>query len=390
MAEDSAVVCLSHLRWDWVYQRPQHLMSRFAKQRRVLFVEEPIYDADQPHVHSQVRGHVVVITPRLPRGAEPAEAIRLQRNLLDETLLRHDIRHPVLWYYTPMALPFSRHLAPVVTVFDCMDELTMFKGAPQELLPLEDELLKRADVMFVGGLSLFERKRSRHSNVHLFPSSVDAHHFRRARAGAANPVDQSKIPGPRLGYAGVIDERMNFDLICGVAAARPDFQIVLLGPITKINEDTLPRQGNIHYLGAKPYDSLPDYFANWTVALMPFAKNDSTRYISPTKTPEYLAAGLPVVSTSIRDVVRPYGEAGLVHIADNVPDFVAAVQTALAEDRDGRLRRVDAELSMDSWDRTWREMDRLVSGAAASGRPSATAGSGASFALQAAPRASEV
>jgi UDP-galactopyranose mutase len=263
-----------------------------------------------------------------------------------------------------MALGFTRGLPARAVVYDCMDELSLFRGAPSELLEREAELLRIAHLVFTGGRSLYEAKRSRHAGVHLFPSSIDAGHFGKARGGMEAPDDQAALPRPRLGYCGVIDERMDLDLLAGIAAARPEWQLVMIGPVVKIDSADLPKHPNIHYLGAREYGELPRYIAGWDVALLPFAHNASTRFISPTKTPEYLAAGKPVVSTSIRDVVIPYGVEGLVRIADRVADFVEAVEGALAQDTrtSGWLERVDHFLADMSWDRTQRDMAARIAG----------------------------
>ena len=364
------LVCLSHLRWDFVFQRPQHLLTRFARDRRVFFVEEPIWHEDPSDATERMEvsprsDTLWVATPRLPRGLGETEAIIAQRELLDRLLREHDVLDPVLWYYTPMALPFSRHIAAGAVVYDCMDELSAFAGAHPALARREAELFARADVVFTGGQSLYEAKRTLHTNIHAFPSSIDADHFRQARAMVADPADQASIGGPRLGFFGVVDERMDLELIDGVAASRPDWQILLIGPVVKIDPAVLPRRPNLHYLGPKKYAELPSYLAGWDVALLPFARNDSTRFISPTKTPEYLAAGKPVVSTSIRDVVRPYGEQKLVEIADTVDAFVDACERALQQAADATwLQRVDRFLSRTSWDRTWGRMNDLVAAVA--------------------------
>jgi UDP-galactopyranose mutase len=304
-------------------------------------------------------GKVMVVVPHLPRGAEQ-DAAAIQRRLLDELMTRERIDSYVLWYYTPMALAFTDHLSPEAIVFDCMDELSAFAHAPAALKEFEAELLRRATVVFTGGQSLYQSKRNRHPNVHPFPSSVDVSHFAQARKFATDPQDQAAIARPRLGFFGVIDERMDIGIIRGVAAARRDWQIVMVGPVVKIDPSMLPHGNNIHYLGSKSYDELPGYIAGWDVALLPFARNASTRYISPTKTPEYMAAGKPVVSTSIRDVVRPYGQLGLVRIADTVDDFVNACGAAMAEDAASRIREADAFLSQTSWDGTWAQMRQLL------------------------------
>jgi glycosyltransferase involved in cell wall biosynthesis len=358
------LICFSHLRWKFVVQRPQHLLTRCALERRVFYVEEPLYDA-----HAGARldiercDGVTVVVPHLPEGCREQDAVALQRTLVDELIARARIAQCVLWYYTPMAVPFTNHLTACAIVYDCMDELSAFAHAPAALKRNESELLRRAHLVFTGGQSLYEAKRDAHPNVHAFASSVDVAHFAQARQITTDPPDQASIARPRLGFFGVIDERMDIDLVAGVAAARPDWQLVMLGPVVKIDPAVLPRPGNVHYLGAKKYDELPRYIAGWDVALLPFARNDATRYISPTKTPEYMAAGKPVVSTSIRDVVRPYGQQGLVRIADTVDTFVAACEAALAEDAAVRRREADAFLRQTSWDGTWARMRRLLDAA---------------------------
>jgi len=358
------LVCLSHLRWNFVFQRPQHLLSRFAKERRVFFFEEPVFGKGRARLQvTRSPEGVWVAVPHLPEGLDERSVLEAQQALLDEMLLRHAVKQYVTWYYTPMALGFTRHLKPSAVAYDCMDELSAFRGAPPALLQREVELLQRADVVFTGGQSLYEAKKDRHPNVHAFPSSVDVAHFATARHPLPEPADQASIPHPRLGFFGVVDERMDLELLAAVADARPDWQLVILGPVVKIDPASLPRRPNLHFLGGKLYTELPTYLASWDVALMPFARNESTRFISPTKTPEYLAAGKPVVSTSIRDVVRPYGDLGLVHIADAPEDFVRACEAALTEDRSTWLPRVDAHLASMSWDSTWAGMKALLDAA---------------------------
>jgi UDP-galactopyranose mutase len=359
------LICLSHLRWDFVYQRPQHQISRFARRQRVFFIEEPQSAADGPprlDVSCGEAGlHVVVphlAGPLSGRAAEATIAGLLRRFFVDAR-----VHACVLWYYTPMALGYTRGLPrPLATVYDCMDELSAFRGAPPELMAREAELLSRTDLVFTGGPSLYEAKRGQHRSVHLFPSSVDVEHFGQARTRLADPPEQADLAHPRLGFFGVLDERLDTDLLAAVADLRPTWQLVLIGPLAKIDPTALPRRANLHYLGQKPYTELPAYLANWDVALLPFARNEATRFISPTKTPEYLAAGCPVVSTRIADVVRPYGQQGLVRIADEPLAFVAAIEAALAEDDARRRARADAFLANMSWERTWSAMDDLVRG----------------------------
>lgn len=360
---DYDLVVFSHLRWGFVFQRPQHLLSRAARERRVFFIEEPVHatiSIPALDVREDESG-VTVCIPQVPDGTTQDDALEIMGELVLKFLNNKRSRDYVLWFYTPMALPAANRLCPRAVVYDCMDELSNFKFAPSVLGERERELLERADVVFTGGHSLWEAKRRLHDNCFAMPSSVDAPHFARARRGLEEPLDMIGIPHPRVGFYGVIDERMDLNLLDGVAQALPDVQFVMLGPILKIDQADLPRRGNLHYLGQRSYHELPSYLAHWDVAMMPFALNDSTRFISPTKTPEYLAAGKPVVSTAIRDVVKPYGELDLVKIGDDVLGFANAVRSVLDEDQTERQHRADKFISTMSWDITWRKMEDAIS-----------------------------
>lgn len=358
------LICFSHLRWDFVYQRPQHLLTRCARDRRVFFVEEPFFGNGSMRLDVREReGGVRVVVPHLPDGLSSEVATSaILAEMTRRLFIDNGIREYVFWYYTPMALSFTSHFTPVAAIYDCMDELSAFKGAHSRLQDFEKELFQRVDLVFTGGQSLYEAKRNQHPAVYAFPSSIDVPHFSKARATKADPQDQVNIPHPRLGFFGVIDERFDIELLDSLATERPDWHFVMIGPVVKIDPDSLPKHPNIHYLGAKKYEELPDYLAGWDVALLLFARNASTRFISPTKTPEYLAAGKPVISTSIRDVVQPYGELGLVHIADTASDFVRAAEEVLANSQTspGWLARVDDFLSNMSWDKTWEQMSLLL------------------------------
>ena len=364
--EPTTLICFSHLRWNFVFQRPQHLMSRFAHEMNVIYWEEPVEIAASETPFLQVReaddANVRIVVPHLPQGMpEDAREAALAR-LLDAHLASQ--HGPLIaWYYTPMMLPFSKHITPDVTVYDAMDELSKFKFAPEHLLDYEQELIDRADIVFTGGSSLYEAKKDRHDNVHCFPSSVDRAHFCKARARQFDPGDQEDLPKPRLGFYGVIDERFDIDLLAKVAEMRPSWSFVMVGPVVKIAPEDLPKRHNIHYLGGKTYAELPAYLSGWDVALMPFAMNESTEFISPTKTPEYLAGGKPVVSTPIRDVVRHYGTLEGVKIASTPEEFVAACDEALElahNPESGWLAEADLMLSASSWNTTQARMAGLI------------------------------
>jgi len=363
------LICFSHLRWDFVFQRPQHLMTRFAASRRVIYWEEPVSAplGETPSLDLKVcpKSGVTVATPHMPDSIQGEDRAKVLTELLDGFVAAEKIVRPIRWYYTPMMLGFSRRIEASAVVYDCMDELSNFKFAPPELRALERELMAEADVVFTGGYSLYEAKKTQHPNIHPFPSSVDRPHFAEARTRDASmdPEDQAALPHPRLGFYGVVDERMDLDLLAHVADARPDWTLCIVGPVVKIDPADLPQRPNIRYLGGKAYADLPAYLAGWDVALMPFAINDSTKFISPTKTPEYLAGGRPVVSTPITDVIRHYGDLEGVKVAGTPEGFVTACDAALALSADPRgpwLDEVDKALSELSWGHTFARMSALI------------------------------
>jgi UDP-galactopyranose mutase len=366
----TTLLCFSHLRWDFVFQRPQHLLSRAARTMRVIYWEEPMWtEGAPPSVVTWLSAEgVLVVQPHVPHGCDPAIE---QRKLLDALVQDLGIADPAVWYYTPQAFEFSDHLQARITIYDCMDELSAFAGADAGLPALEQALMRRANLVFTGGQSLYEAKRRYHSNVHAFQSGVDTSHFVPARNGLPDPADQRGIPYPRMGFYGVLDERLDRDLLAAVADLRPSVQFVLVGPVAKLDPDSLPRRANLHYLGAKQYEELPDYVANWQVALMPFAISEATRYISPTKTPEYLAAGLPVVSTPIADVVRQYGQLPGVQIAGTPQQFAECADRALVQAQQPQPWRpgADALLAGMSWDGIWAGMAALIERASRTRRP---------------------
>ena len=365
MTRGSALVVFSHLRWRFVYQRPQHVVSRLARSQRVLFIEEPERADDMPASweREQHGPNLTVLRPRTPvapsgfGGAQQALLARMVRTLV----AKERIPSCTAWLYTPMALPLARAIDPDLIVYDCMDELSAFLGAPPELRARENELLAEADVVFTGGPSLHRAKRGRHPNVHCFPSSVDVAHFAAARNGLPEAADQRDLPRPRLGFCGVLDERLDTTLLDAVAGRHPDWQIVMVGPTVKIDPASLPRRPNLHYLGSRRYADLPAYLTGWDVCLLPFAHNAATRFISPTKTLEYMAAARPIASTSIADVAAHYAD--IVHLGDGPDGFVAACERALsasAAERERRRQRADAVVRETSWDRTVAGMERVL------------------------------
>ncbi|MEJ7821083.1 MAG: glycosyltransferase [Chitinophagaceae bacterium] len=304
---------------------------------------------------------MTVIVPHLRSGLSEQDIAFQQVELLKEFFVDENITDYFFWYYTPMALTVGNHFSPRMIIYDCMDELSLFKNAPVELHEREKELFAKADLVFTGGHNLYQAKKNNHHNIHPFPSSIDKEHFAQARNIVDDPEDQSHIAHPRFGFYGVVDERFDIELIREVAERKPDWNFVIIGPVVKIDPETLPKFDNIHYPGGRSYEELPKYLAGWDVAIIPFLRNDSTKYISPTKTPEYLAGGKPVISTSITDVVTPYATNNLVHIADTADDFITAAEFELnRKDRGVWLEKVDLFLSQNSWDKTWGKMMDLI------------------------------
>ncbi|MBM0103134.1 FAD-dependent oxidoreductase [Steroidobacter sp. S1-65] len=359
-----SIIVFSHLRWSFVFQRPQQLLSRLARRYRIHFFEEPVpaqaepglvIDAPSPNVRVY-RPHSTAASAGFHDDHIPA----LQQ-LVRDVIRDEHIENYAVWFYSPMALPLMQELTPLAVVYDCMDELAAFHNAPRQLLQRENALLKRADLVFTGGPSLYRSKRDRHHNVHCFPSSVDADHFRGALVpGEDHPLQQA-LAKPRLGYFGVIDERLDLELLAQLADARADWQICMVGPVVKIDPGSLPQRPNLHYFGQQPYDDLPRFIAGWQVCLQPFALNEATRFISPTKTLEYMAAERPIVSTAITDVVEPYGH--IVRIANDRSAFVEECRHALQmSDEEARAgaQLMRAQAASTSWEQTAEKMGALL------------------------------
>ena len=357
------LIVFCHLRWDFVFQRPQHLMTRLAEHYNILFIEEPVQTEGPAHLKkTAVAPNITVCQPHtnVPHYGFHDDQIPVLQGLLSDLVPEGE--RPVVWFYTPMALPLLQGLDPALVVYDCMDELSAFKNPPKQLLQRESALLNIADLVFTGGPSLYEAKKNRHPNAHCFSSSVDANHFRQALDAAISHKDQAHVAGPRLGFYGVIDERFDTGLVRDMAAAHPEWQIVLVGPVVKIDPAELPRAENVHYMGQRGYQELPQFLAGWDVCLLPFAMNESTKFISPTKVLEYMAAEKPSVSTPITDVKVPYGD--VVAIAETPAEYIAACERMLArtaEENAAMAKRMREVVANTSWDKTAARMHELIS-----------------------------
>jgi glycosyltransferase involved in cell wall biosynthesis len=360
----STIIVFSHLRWNFVYQRPQHLLSRLAREYRVIFVEEPMTQSSGNFLeHISACSGVEVLRPHTTGNTTGFDDgnVEFLHEMVAGYLRQNKISDYAIWLYTPLALPIAKRLSPCATIYDCMDELSAFKNASPHLIHRENELFDVADIVFTGGPSLYESKRTRHHNVYCFPSSVDAAHFAPPGEEIDDHEAQKHIPLPRVGYYGVIDERIDIDLITTLADARPDWQVVMVGPVVKIDPESLPRRDNIHWLGQRSYEDLPRLVRTWDVCMMPFALNESTRFISPTKTLEYMAAERPAVSTPIKDVVDPYKH--VVRIAYSHEEFIEACAATMAEsetERAARIKAMRSIIAQTSWDKTAYTMGKLI------------------------------
>lgn len=343
------IIVHCHLCWDWVWQRPQQFLSRLSQRHRILFVEtvgpDPGLAAPLARFQAaQDYPNITLLRLQFPawRWADgeyvDSERRRLVREFVNGPAAGQFTR-PVQWFYDPMAVvAFSGYMDELVTVYDCMDELSQFRGAPPSLREREAELLARADVVFTGGRKLFEAKSRFHPNCHFYGCGVDGEHFGQAReANTRVPPELAKLPGPVLGYFGVIDERMDYALVERLAASHPEWSVVIVGPTIKVDPGSLPRQPNLHWLGPKPYAELPALCKGFDVCLMPFARNEATEYINPTKALEYMATGRMIVSTAVPDVVRNFGR--VVRIARSQPEFIALCEQAVETPDTTRIAR---------------------------------------------------
>jgi glycosyltransferase involved in cell wall biosynthesis len=362
--DDFPIIVHCHLRWDFVWQRPQQIFSRLAANHRVLFIEDPVIADGEPHLAiDEPYPNVVRVIPQIPRelainADKDAEIFlpQLRTALRTHPLLAGRFDRAVHWFYSPMPAPgYLGKLDTVGVVYDCMDELANFRFAPPDIADRERFVMSNAGVVFTGGYQLFESKSKHHDNVNFYGCGVDVEHYGKARDDAtAIPPAVAATPGPRFGYFGVIDERLDYELISALADRFPEASIVMAGPLAKVDPDELPRQPNIHWLGQQQYADLPAIVKGFDVCLMPFALNEATQYINPTKTLEYMAAGKPVVSTAVADVVRNFTP--IVQVARSQDEFLDAVERAWREPDTALIAQGIERAAGASWDATVESM----------------------------------
>lgn len=367
---DYPIIVHSHLGWDWVWQRPQQFLSRLSQRHRILFIEQPYCDPSQSAPRVLLREapgypNITLMQTPFPRERWGERVwVDAQRRRLVQTLLAgrfgERFRNPVQWFYDPMAVPaYAGQVQARAVVYDCMDELSQFKGAPPELVACERDLLALADVVFAGGPKIHRAKSPHHPNCHAYGCGVDVAHFARARdGGAATPDDVAHLRGPVLGFFGVVDERMDYKLVAKLADADSDWNLVMVGPRTKVEESVLPRRANIHWLGGRVYEQLPHYASRFDVCLMPFALNAATEYINPTKALEYMACGRPVVSSAIEDVVTQFGH--VASVASSHDEFIALCREAVRAPEPERVECGIKLAGRNSWEVIVARLERHI------------------------------
>ncbi|WP_407305650.1 glycosyltransferase [Acinetobacter sp.] len=374
------LIVFSHLRWNFVFQRPQHLLTRLSKYYNILFVEEPVNSGSVKLEISDVASNIKVIVPHLHEEGwgftDPQMAAMgpMVKAWVDESC---DVSDGYgIWFYTPSALPLKDYFTPEFTIFDVMDELSLFAGAPIHLKKREAELLRTADVVTAGGPSLARAKQGVRPDTLSLPSCVDAAHYSPRRACGAEVLThdgdalQAHISGPRIGFFGVIDERLDIDLVAAVADSNPRWQVVMVGPVVKIDPASLPKRPNIHYLGGQSYQILPQLVQGWDVCMMPFAINDATKFISPTKTLEYMAAEKPIVSTAVHDVIELYGD--VVEIGYDHSEFIGNIEKLLHEEPTQAAQRIITGteiVARCTWDATAEKIHDAIEAAIKAKKP---------------------
>jgi len=368
--KDYPIIVHCHLCWDWVWQRPQQFISRLSQRHKVLFVETvaPAPDLARPlarYRSAQNFPNVTILTLQFPawRWGNGKYVDAERRRIVQEFIAgpgAGQFEDAVQWFYDPMAVPaFAGQMGEILTVYDCMDELSKFRCAPPEIVQREAELLNRADVVFTGGRKLFEAKSEHNDNCHFYGCGVDCEHFGKARTKETKvAADLTIIPKPILGYFGVVDERMDYELIARLADANRDWSVVMIGPTTKVDDAALPKRPNLHWLGQRSYMELPAYCKGFDVCLMPFALNESTEFINPTKALEYMATGRMIVSSAVPDVVRNFGT--VVKIAEEQDEFIALCREAVERPEQSKIEAGLRMASENTWEQIVGKMEEHI------------------------------
>ncbi len=370
-SENFPIIVHCHLCWDWVWQRPQQFLSRLSARHRILFVETVGPDPHLAAPYARFRNadgfpNITILRIQFPtwqwRDADfvDRERRRLVQLALESELLAGQFENPVQWFYDPMAVKaFARQMNEIATVYDCMDELSKFKGAPPAIVERERELLALADVVFTGGRKMFESKSQFNGNCHFYGCGVDVAHFGQARSeSTAVFADIAGLKKPVLGYFGVVDERMDYELVAKLADANPNWSVVIIGPAIKVDPDQFPQRPNLHWLGGREYKDLPAYGKGFDVCLMPFAMNEHTQFINPTKSLEYMATGREIISSAVPDVISNFG--AVVKVAHSHDEFIQLCRQAVERPDQKAIERGLKMASENSWESIVNKLEQHV------------------------------
>jgi glycosyltransferase involved in cell wall biosynthesis len=377
MIEAQDIICFAH-DWGGDPTSKTHIMRLLAKKSRVLWVNSiamrrPVASkSDARRLITKLRRafagcvevepNIFVVNPLVLPLPGSALAQRLNGVLLERSLRRTlsklSFARPILWTFLPTMNRLVGRLGERLLVYHCVDKYSEFSGVPRDaIVAMERDLVKRADLVFTSAARLLEECRPLNPHTHFITHGVDTAHFGRALDPQTPvPDDLAGIRKPVAGFFGLIADWVDLPLIRSLARERPDWSFVLIG---KAATDLAPLQGlsNVHWLGQKPYTELPGYCRGFDVALIPFVQNELTLRVNPLKLREYLAAGLPVVSTPLPEISR-YD--GLVRLATRREEFIGGIEAALAE-RSPELagRRFEA-MRGESWEARVADMARLI------------------------------
>jgi len=364
-------ILASIIQWYEVWQRPQHFASNLSRKYKTCYISPvPVHHiVGQVHVWlsrrlKRLAQRLWVFVPLLLPGENKVGLIRALNRLLwvgyaKEAALRLGTARPVVWINFPFNPRLAKSLSPRAVVYDVMDEFVEFSIAPRKARRMEEEVLNRASFVSTGTYALYEKKTALHPHVRYIPCGVDFELFNSVvKRKPPRPQDFPKARAPVFGYFGTLNERIDAELIEEVARRRPGWLFVLIGPIQRSYGGT--RQlGNVYYLGLKPYKLLPTYLAHFDVCTMPYRITEATKSISPVKLLEYFAAGKPVITTRIPDVLRFYES--LVWVVDGADDFITKGEALLRMIQSGHLS-YDQYVEV-ARQRSWEQMaEQMVSG----------------------------
>jgi glycosyltransferase involved in cell wall biosynthesis len=380
MIRDASIICFAH-DWNGDPTSKTHIMRILSEKNRILWINSvgwrrpSVSGRDARRLVAKVRQitqGLVQVNPNLHVASPPAVPLpgvpgveRLNRTLLTASVRhfarRAGLERPILWTFLPTTVTLVGRLGESRVIYHCVDEYAAFAGVPREAFRrMEHDLVRRADLVITSADSLCQERRRLNPSTFFVSHGVDVAHFSRTLDPEMAPAPEVRgLPGPVVGFFGLLAEWVDLEMIREMARRRPDWSFVLVGKAT-VDTAALRAMPNVRLLGQKPYASLPAYCRAFDVGLIPFKRDELTEKANPLKLREYLAAGLPVVSSDLPEV-RKYKD--LVHLANGADGFIAAVERALRERSETAARaRVDA-MKHESWEARVEEISELIEGA---------------------------